>query len=107
FIATKQESAYAVLVQRAELHGPPMYFTQDWEAARESVRRLAALEPDLAVTMHGRALQGAEMRQALHTLAREFDRVAVPERGRYVREPARADETGTTYVPPGPDERAG
>lgn len=100
FITTRQESAYAAAVQRPELHGPPMYFTQDWSAARESVRRLAELEPELAVTGHGRALQGTEMREALHTLAREFDRVAVPEQGRYVGSPARADATGTTYVPP-------
>ena len=30
FVTTKQESAIAVLTQRPELHGPPMYFTPDW-----------------------------------------------------------------------------
>ena len=100
FITTDQESAYAVMLQRTEIHGPPMYYTQDWGAARESVRRLAALEPELAVTGHGRPLRGAEMREALHTLARDFDRIAVPERGRYVNEPVRADESGVRYVPP-------
>ena len=84
FITTHQESAYAVAVQRPELHGPPMYFTPDWDSARESVRTLAALEPELVVTGHGRALHGHEMRDALHTLARDFDRVAVPGQGRYV-----------------------
>ena len=39
------------------------------------------------------------MLQALQTLARDFDRLAVPSQGRYVDEPARADESGTTYVP--------
>lgn len=84
FITTNQESAYAVAVQRPELHGPPMYFTPDWAAARTSVERLAALEPELAVTGHGPALRGAEMRAALQTLARDFDRLAVPDQGRYV-----------------------
>lgn len=84
FITTKQESAYAVATQRPELHGPPRYLTTDWEAARESVRRLAALGPELVVTGHGRALAGEEMRNALGVLAREFDRVARPEKGRYV-----------------------
>lgn len=79
FVTTKQESAYAVMAQSPEVHGPPMYFTQDWGAARESVRCLADLEPDLVVTGHGRALEGPEMRDALHTLARDFDRIAVPE----------------------------
>jgi glyoxylase-like metal-dependent hydrolase (beta-lactamase superfamily II) len=84
FITTKQESAYAVATQRPELHGPPTYFTPDWRSAAESVRRLAALEPELAVTGHGRALSGSEFRDALHTLARDFEHVAVPEHGRYV-----------------------
>ncbi len=84
FITTNQESAYAVLVQRPEIHGPPMYFTTDWDSARESVRHLTALEPELVITGHGPALHGAGMREALHTLARDFDRIAVPEKGRYV-----------------------
>ncbi|HEX5442353.1 MAG TPA: MBL fold metallo-hydrolase [Pirellulales bacterium] len=84
FITTNQESAYAVAIQRTEIHGPPKYYTTDWQAAHESVERLAALEPELAVTGHGRALLGPEMRLALHTLARDFDNLAVPEQGRYV-----------------------
>lgn len=78
FITTAQESAYAVLTQKMELHGPPMYYTEDWEAAKESVRDLSALEPELVVTGHGRAMQGAEMRRALHALSDNFDEVAVP-----------------------------
>ena len=84
FITTAQESAYAVAVQKPEMHGPPMYFTPDWIAAKRSVEKLAALEPELVVTGHGPAMQGAEMRAALHTLARDFDQVAVPEHGKYV-----------------------
>ena len=99
FITTAQESAYAVATQRPELHGPPMYFTQDWRAARESVERLAELEPELAVTGHGRAMQGPALREALHALARDFDRVAVPEEGRRVDEPARVED-GTAYPSP-------
>lgn len=87
FITTNQESAFAVAMQRPELHGPPMYYTPDWEQARQSVERLAALNPDLVVTGHGPAMEGPEMRQALHTLARDFDRIAVPAHGRYVPEP--------------------
>lgn len=80
FITTRQESAYAVATQKPELHGPPRYFTPDWENARESVRRLAALEPELAVTGHGRPMRGEEMRAALQSLARDFDRIARPTR---------------------------
>lgn len=80
FITTRQESAYAVLTQKPEMHGPPQYYTPDWDAARESVRRLAALEPELVVTGHGPAMQGPEMREALKLLAQDFDRIARPRR---------------------------
>jgi glyoxylase-like metal-dependent hydrolase (beta-lactamase superfamily II) len=83
-VTTAQESAYSVLTQKPELHGPPMYYTPDWDNARASVVRLAALEPETLVTGHGPPLHGTQMREALHELARDFDRVAVPKQGRYV-----------------------
>jgi glyoxylase-like metal-dependent hydrolase (beta-lactamase superfamily II) len=86
FITTNQESATAVVTQKPEMHGPPMYFTPDWESAGRSVELLAELEPELVVTGHGRAMHGEEMRLALRALARNFNEVAVPERGRYVPE---------------------
>lgn len=98
FITTTQESAYAVAVQSPDMHGPPMYYTQNWEAAENSVRLLASLEPDLAVTGHGPAMRGLIMRTALKTLARNFAEVAVPKNGRYMRNPT-DPETGSAYAP--------
>jgi glyoxylase-like metal-dependent hydrolase (beta-lactamase superfamily II) len=100
FVTTKQESATAVLTQRPEIHGPPAYFTPDWFSARRSVEQLAALEPLRVVTGHGPPLEGEEMLQGLRRLARDFDRIAVPKQGRYVREPAVADESGVVSLPP-------
>jgi len=85
FITTNQESAYSVLVQKPELHGPPKYYTPDWEHARESVQRLAELNPELVITGHGLPMRGPLMRSVLQLLVRDFDRVAVPEHGKYVR----------------------
>jgi glyoxylase-like metal-dependent hydrolase (beta-lactamase superfamily II) len=102
FITTRQESAYAVMTQKPEIHGPPMYYTPDWESSRHSVVQLAALEPELVITGHGPAMQGSAMREALFTLAANFDEIAVPEHGRYVDTPARANERGVTYIPPKP-----
>ena len=84
FITTNQESAYAVVVQKPELHGPPKFYTPDWPSSKESVEELASLEPELVVTGHGQAMKGAEMRDSLHLLAQEFHQIAVPEHGRYV-----------------------
>jgi glyoxylase-like metal-dependent hydrolase (beta-lactamase superfamily II) len=99
FITTKQESAYAVATQTPELHGPPTYFTQDWRAARMSVERLAALEPRLAITGHGRPIEGDELHNGLRSLADNFDIVAVPDSGKYVTRPATAQD-GTAYDTP-------
>ena len=90
FITTRQESAYAVVAQKPEMHGPPMYFTPDWDEARKSVERLTALEAELFITGHGPAMQGPETRSALKELARNFDEIAVPKHGRYVTELATA-----------------
>jgi glyoxylase-like metal-dependent hydrolase (beta-lactamase superfamily II) len=100
FVTTAQESAYAVAVQRAEMHGPPMYYTVEWDKAEQSVARLAELEPEIVVTGHGVPMRGAEMRAALHRLAREFVHIAVPDKGRYLRTPARAED-GSAYCDPG------
>jgi glyoxylase-like metal-dependent hydrolase (beta-lactamase superfamily II) len=100
FVTTRQESVYAVTIQEPEMHGPPMYYTQDWEQARSSVETLARLAPEIVLTGHGHAMKGAGMRDALNLLARDFDTIAVPEQGRYVDEPVRADASGITYIPP-------
>ena len=99
FITTNQESAYAVATQRPELHGPPQYYTPDWDAARLSVRRIAALQPEIAITMHGHAMRGEEMRSALNLLASDFDQIAVPRHGRYVG-PSRDRDIGTRQEAP-------
>jgi glyoxylase-like metal-dependent hydrolase (beta-lactamase superfamily II) len=100
FVTTKQESLMAVTTQKREVHGPPAYFTQDWNAARASVRRLAELQPSVAMTGHGLPMSGEDMERELGRLAREFDTLARPKHGRYVNQPAVADETGTVSIPP-------
>ena len=99
FVTTAQESAYSVAAQAPELHGPPMYFTPEWDKAGESVRNLAALEPELAITGHGRAMRGPQMRAALHELALRFEDVAVPQGAKYTKRPARAED-GSAYREP-------
>lgn len=89
FCTTKQESFFAVATQRPELHGPPSYFTTDWNAAHSSVLTLAALEPAFLAPGHGQPMAGEETTRALRQLAEQFDEVARPEQGRYVQKPTR------------------
>ncbi len=98
FVTTNQESVYAAAVQKPELHGPPVYYTQNWDDAEASVKRLAALDPEIVVTGHGRAMRGEQMRAPLHTLAIQFKATAVPKPGaKYVEHPTSAAD-GTAYI---------
>jgi glyoxylase-like metal-dependent hydrolase (beta-lactamase superfamily II) len=99
-VTTKQESIFSVMSQKRVLSGPPKYFTPDWGAAARSVKALAALEPNVIATGHGCSMYGDEARKALHKMAREFWHLGMPEKGRYVKEPALFNEEGPTYVPP-------
>ncbi|MFL9826729.1 MBL fold metallo-hydrolase [Rhodoplanes sp. SY1] len=96
FVTTRQESIYAATTQSPEMHGPPMYYTTDWPAAAASVRRLAALAPEIVVVGHGRPMRGPVMQSALKELAANFEEVAVPKHGYYVDHPARS-ENGSAY----------
>jgi glyoxylase-like metal-dependent hydrolase (beta-lactamase superfamily II) len=90
FCTTKQESFFAALVtQKPELHGPPAYFTTDWDAAEASVTRLAELRPARIAAGHGRPMAGDDTTRALSELAARFRELAVPEQGRYVERPTR------------------
>jgi glyoxylase-like metal-dependent hydrolase (beta-lactamase superfamily II) len=97
FVTTKAESAYATAFQTPELHGPPRYFTIDWQKSKASVETLAALKPDLVISGHGRAMKGSSLTEALQLLAQDFDRIAVPKHGRYVDQPARVED-GSAYI---------
>ena len=99
---TKQESLVSVATQRREVHGPPAYFTIDWNAARESVRQLAGLEPEVLATGHGMPLRGPAMRHALHMVARHFDAWERPKYGRYAKQPAVMEDDGTFDLPRDP-----
>jgi glyoxylase-like metal-dependent hydrolase (beta-lactamase superfamily II) len=83
FCSTKPESFFeAALAQQPELHGPPRYFTSDWDSARESVRRLAQLNPGTIAPGHGKPLSGAGIPEALRKLAANFDAISKPDGSR-------------------------
>jgi glyoxylase-like metal-dependent hydrolase (beta-lactamase superfamily II) len=102
FVTTKQESAFSVAIQKLELSGPPKYFTTDWIAAAESVKKLRDLHPAIAATGHGKPMYGQELTDGLNYLVSHFNEAAVPSQGRYVKEPAKANKRGVQYVPPEP-----
>lgn len=102
FVTTKQESAFAAIMQTKQLSGPPKYFTNDWIAAEKSVQLLAGLDPMVAATGHGVPISGEELHRDLKSLAEDFKKRAVPVQGRYIDDPAIMDAKGVKYIPPKP-----
>ncbi|WP_139070006.1 MBL fold metallo-hydrolase [Bacillus sp. FJAT-27225] len=84
FVTVRQDSLYKVFTQEVEITGPPRYLTIDWEAAKASVSALASLNPDIAITGHGRPVSGAELHDGLRNLVDRFDEIALPDYGKYV-----------------------
>lgn len=85
FVTVRQDSMYRVLMQQKEVCGPPVYLTTDWDAAFHSVQRLAALQPQIAITGHGTAVEGKDLQQGLEKLLQNWKEVAVPDHGKWVR----------------------
>lgn len=100
FTTVKGESAFATYTQKQGVHGPPAYFTPDWDAARVSVAELLSLVPEVGATGHGIAMHGEALRTQLAHLAVYFNTLARPKVGRYVHHPALADASGVLAVPP-------
>ena len=86
FVTVEQDSLYKVLVQKEEVCGPPVYLTTDWGAARQSVEKLAALNPQTVIPGHGTAMSGVELKNGIENLLTNWDEVAVPDYGKWVRE---------------------
>ncbi|RDW15938.1 MBL fold metallo-hydrolase [Oceanobacillus chungangensis] len=84
FVTVKQDSLYKVLTQELEVNGLPRYFTTVWNAARKSVEKLQSLKPRIAITGHGKPISGATLSNGLKKLVDEFDKIAIPDYGKFV-----------------------
>jgi glyoxylase-like metal-dependent hydrolase (beta-lactamase superfamily II) len=86
FITVRQDEFYKVLMQKKEVNGPPRYLTTDWDAAFESVKNLEALQPQIVIPGHGSAMDGEELRDGLRKLVENFEELAVPDHGKFVKD---------------------
>lgn len=74
-------------------------FNCDWDATRTSVQSLAALHPNVVGCGHGIPISDPDLPARMTRFAARF---RAPRAGRYVDEPARADEDGVVSLPPAP-----
>jgi glyoxylase-like metal-dependent hydrolase (beta-lactamase superfamily II) len=91
------DSPMKFLFSKRDFQLPPAPFTTDWVAAKNSVQKLAELDPLTVAVGHGFPLSRLDLPSRLRRFAAEFE---PPKKGRYVRQPALADETGVTFIPP-------
>jgi hypothetical protein len=71
-VTLELNSLTGLVTQQQGLSGPPRYTSWSWPAAKESVAKLAALEPLMLAGGHGRPLTGAETTGALKAFAEHF-----------------------------------
>lgn len=83
-ITVKQDSFYKVLLQTPELNGPPRYLTNDWKSAKKSITKIAELAPKTIIPGHGTVMHGEKLERGLKRLVENFDKVAVPDYGKYI-----------------------
>jgi glyoxylase-like metal-dependent hydrolase (beta-lactamase superfamily II) len=76
-ITVKQESLFAVLTQKKEIHGPPAYFTPDVETSIISIKKLLALDPQILYTGHGVPMYGKEIREGISDLLYQHSEEAI------------------------------
>ena len=97
-LATMDQDRWSTtLSMPRELRWPPATFTTDWSAARHSVEKLAGLRPRMVAAGHGLPMWGDRLADMLEAFAERF---TPPPSGRYVGQPARADERGVFEIPP-------
>lgn len=68
-VTLQLNSLAGLLLGRQGLSGPPRYTSWSWRAARESVARLARLEPNVLAGGHGSPMTGAATAGALCAFA--------------------------------------
>jgi glyoxylase-like metal-dependent hydrolase (beta-lactamase superfamily II) len=79
------QSWFGALTGWPWVSGPPAPYTLDWSAAHRSVEQLAALEPQVIASGHGRPMHGRQATQGLVRLGQQF---RSPQRGRFVEQSA-------------------
>ncbi|MEP6821408.1 MAG: MBL fold metallo-hydrolase [Chthoniobacterales bacterium] len=99
-LATMNMDSWAGLVSGRQVlarAGAP--FNCDWDATRASVQSLAALRPNVVGCGHGIPISDPDLPARVSRFATRF---RAPRAGRYVDEPARANEAGVVSLPRAP-----
>jgi glyoxylase-like metal-dependent hydrolase (beta-lactamase superfamily II) len=101
-LATMDADSFSDMLSRKQkISRPAAPVTPDWDAAERSVKEMATLRARVLAPGHGEPMAGPAVADELAKFAERFP---VPERGRYIGEPARFDERGIAWLPPTPPD---
>ena len=78
-VMLKLNSVSGLLQGKRGLDGPPWYTSWNWSTVKESVAKLARLEPNVLATGHGEPMAGAGVAQAFYVFANHFSGRAVTQ----------------------------
>ncbi len=99
FATMDMDSWIGLISARQSLSRAGAPFNSDWDATRQSVRKLAALRPTVAACGHGIPICDSNLPGRLERFTARF---RAPRRGRYVHESAITDRDGIVSLPPAP-----
>ena len=99
FATMDMESWIGLITVQRTLARAGAPFNCDWQATRETVQKLADLQPDVVGCGHGKPYSAGPIALRLGRFAARF---RPPPRGRYVRAAAQVDDEGVVAVPPAP-----
>jgi deazaflavin-dependent oxidoreductase (nitroreductase family) len=101
-LATMDADSFSGMLSRKQkISRPAAPVTPDWDAAERSVKEMATLRARVLAPGHGEPMAGPTVAEELAKFAERF---LVPERGRYIGEPARFNELGVAWLPPAPPD---
>ena len=98
-LTVDMDSWSGLLSRRRELARPPTPFTIDWPRARASLKKMAALRPNVVGAGHGSPMSDSDLSDRLERFVENF---RTPRRGRYVWQAAKTNEDGVVVLPPAP-----
>lgn len=99
FATVNMDSWIGLLSGKRSLARAGTPFNTDWEATAASLRELVKLRPSVVGCGHGTPRSEPDLPNRLDLFLQRF---RAPRRGRYVRQPARTDESGVVALPPAP-----
>ncbi|MFB1050424.1 MBL fold metallo-hydrolase [Paraliobacillus sp. JSM ZJ581] len=78
-VATENpESALAMVFPISKVYGPPAFFTDNWDIAKQTIAHIIKLRPKLLLAGHGLPMEGDLLDKGLKHLFDNFEQIAIP-----------------------------